>query len=76
VPFGALVTTELALSSGRETATSWYYLIPYGESCMIASFVLAIPTAFRERPEMIEARALLAREIANLRLELEDIRDE
>ena len=43
---------------------------------MIASFVLAIPPAFRERPEMIEARALLAREIANLRLELEDIRDE
>jgi hypothetical protein len=72
VLFGALVTTEMALSSGRETVTHWYYLIPCGESCVIASFVLDIPTALRERPEMIEARALLARAIAELRLEPDD----
>ena len=52
--------------------THWYYLIPCGESCVIASFVLDIPTALREQPEMIEARALLARAIAELRLEPDD----
>jgi hypothetical protein len=63
-------------SNPNETDTIWYYLIPRPEACVIISFTLDIPSEIRDRPEMAEAKALLAHQIANLRLELEDMRDE
>jgi hypothetical protein len=75
--YGALVTTELPGNPNPdETGTIWYYLIPRPEGCVIITFTLDTQSAMRDRPEFAEAKALLARQIANLRLELEDARDE
>jgi len=77
--YGAIVTTELrwrGKADPNETGTIWYYLIPRPEACVINSFTLDTPPEMRDRPEMAEAKALLAHRIANLRLELEDMRDE
>ena len=46
--------------------------MPVGERCLIATFMFSVPGALRDRPDMIEVKALLAREIANLRLEFDD----
>ena len=59
-----------------ETGAIWYYLIPRPEGCVMISFTLDTPSEMRDRPEFAEAKALLARQLANLRLELEDIGDE
>ena len=47
-------------------------MIPTGKRCLVAGFSLGIPLALRDRSDMIEAKALLGREIANLRLEFDD----
>src|SRR6185369_7914490 len=77
--YGVLVTTELCWPgkpNSNETGAIWYYLIPRPEGCVIISFTLDTPSEMRDRPEFAEAKALLARQLANLRLELEDIGDE
>jgi hypothetical protein len=78
-PYGAIVTTELhgpKTPQGEGVAgTVWYYLIPQGETCVINAFYLYMPPELGDRSDVVEAKASFAREIANLRLDLEDMRD-
>jgi len=78
-PYGAIVTTRLHRPRTPSTegieGTVWYYLIPQGETCIIITFYLYMPPELGDRSDMLEAKALLAREIADLRLDLEDMRD-
>jgi len=51
-------------------------VIPIGtRRCLVASFELAIPLDLWDRPDIVEAKSMMAREISKLRLEFDEHED-
>jgi hypothetical protein len=53
--------------------SAWYYVIPTGTRCLVAGFVLEVPFDARDRPDMIQAKAMIARAVGQLRLEFDEV---
>jgi hypothetical protein len=69
--YGAIIRSEFE-PDAVEQLLMWRYVIPIDTVCLVANFGLTIPLGLRDQANMVEARAMMAREIANLRLEFDD----
>jgi len=74
--YGAIIAGELDAPGAADQRLVWYYVIPTRTRCIIAGLELAIPLELRDRPDMVEAKSMVAREIAKLRLEFDDDNDD
>ena len=70
--YGAIIAGEVDAAGAAEQQLVWYYLIPVRTRYLVAGFELAIPSTLRDRADMVEAKAVMAREIGKLRLEFDD----
>jgi hypothetical protein len=73
--YGAMIRSEFE-PDAVDQLLMWRYVIPIETVCLVASFGLTIPLELQDQAEMVEARAMIAREIANLRLEFDDDNDD
>jgi hypothetical protein len=73
--YGAMISSEFE-PDGVDQLLLWRYVIPIETVCVVATFGLTIPLELRDQADMVEARAMIAREIADLRLEFDDDNDD